>query len=47
LLDFRFLVQYGPMLVYLVVMGLVGVGIDRLLRGVAAGLARRRGERAP
>ncbi len=47
LLDFRFLVQYGPMLVYLVVMGLVGVGVDRLLRGVAAEVARRRGERAP
>jgi NitT/TauT family transport system permease protein len=45
LLDFRFLVQYGPMLVYLVVMGLVGVLVDHVLRRVAAGVARRR-ERA-
>jgi ABC-type nitrate/sulfonate/bicarbonate transport system permease component len=43
LLDFRFLVQYGPMLVYLVVMGLVGVVVDHGLRAVAAAVARRRG----
>jgi NitT/TauT family transport system permease protein len=36
LLDFRFLVQYPPMLVYLVVMGLVGIGVDRGLRAAAA-----------
>jgi NitT/TauT family transport system permease protein len=35
LLDFRFLVHYPPMLVYLAVMGLVGVGVDRGLRLVA------------
>jgi len=35
LLDFRFLVQYPPMLVYLVVMGLVGIGVDRALRHLA------------
>jgi len=44
LLDFRFLVQYGPMLVYLVVMGLVGVAVDRALRAVADRTARKRGQ---
>lgn len=36
LLDFRFLVQYPPMLVYLAVMGVVGIGMDRALRWLAA-----------
>lgn len=44
LLDFRFLVQYPPMLVYLVVMGLVGIGVDRILRLLAAIAGRQRGE---
>jgi NitT/TauT family transport system permease protein len=44
LLEFRFLVQYPAMLVYLVVMGLVGIGVDRSLRRLAARVARWRGE---
>ncbi len=44
LLDFRYLVSYPPMLVYLVVMGLVGIGADRGLRALAAAAARRRGD---
>lgn len=44
LLDFRYLVQYPPMLAYLVVMGLVGLGIDRALRVLAATIGRARGE---
>ncbi len=39
LLDFRFLVQYPPMLAYLVVMGLVGIGVDRALRQAGRRLA--------
>lgn len=36
LLDFRYLIKYPPMLVYLTVMGLVGIGTDRALRRAAA-----------
>jgi NitT/TauT family transport system permease protein len=36
LLDFRYLVQYPHMLIYLVVMGLVGIGVDRVLRRLAS-----------
>jgi NitT/TauT family transport system permease protein len=32
LLDFRYLVQYPPMLVYVGVMGFVGIAVDHLLR---------------
>jgi len=42
LLDFRYLVQYPPMLVYVAVMGVVGIAVDQALSGWASRIGRSR-----